>query len=176
MTIERSHGRARPTLPRSSDLTEPLTVGEPSDSRASDGRFAAGNQLATGRGWKHSIARSLGRDLAGEAGELGAEAYALYRAFLADLPCDCASVRSLVAQRARAAVLAARYARRAGEVGIDTADGATALDAAAKWDQRAERLAVTSLDVSTRLATAARARPVIDLGRLLEDAGRERAR
>ncbi len=160
MTLERSHGAARPTLPRSSDLKAPDTVGEPSDSRRADGRFASGNQLATGRGWKHSIARSLGRDMAGEAGELGEEAYRLYRAFLADLPCDCASVRSLVAQRARAAVLAARYARRACEVGLDTDEGAKALQLTTQLDARAERLAVTSLDVSSRLATAARAKPI----------------
>lgn len=160
MTIERSHGAARTVLPRSSDLATVDAVGEPSGSRDRGGRFAPGNQLGKGRAWKHSIARSLGRDLAGEAGALGDEAYILFAAYLRDLPVDCASVRSLVAQRARAAVLAARYARRAAELGMDSDAGAKALTEAHRWDQRAERLAVTSLDVATRLAAAARARPV----------------
>ncbi len=160
MPIETSHGSARPTLPRSSDLAVPETVGEPSGVRDARGRFASANGIGRGARWKHLLAESLGRDLTGEAGQLGREAYRLYRSFLADLPCDCASVRAMVAARARAAVLAARFARKAAEVGLDSAEGATALAEAARWDARAERLGISSLDVSARLAKAARSRPI----------------
>jgi hypothetical protein len=93
--------------------------------------------------------------------------------FLADLPVDCASVRSLVAQRARAATLADAYACHGALLGLDTAQGAAALAEAHKWDQRAERLAVTSLDVATRLAGKA-GRKVIDVGAALSEAAKPR--
>lgn len=60
MTIEKSKGKARLTLPRSSDLTVPDTVGEPSGTRDAQGRFAAGNGVATGGKFKALIAQSFG--------------------------------------------------------------------------------------------------------------------
>jgi len=164
VTIEQSHGAARPTLPRSSDLTTvPEPVVSPSAGRGPDGRFAAANPWAAGAKWRSLIAEGLGRDLEGQAGELGKRAYRLYRAFLADLPCDCASVRSLVAQRARAAVLADAYARRGQELGLDHPLAGQAFSEAIKWDARAERLAVTSLDLSTKLSLVARRRKPADI-------------
>jgi hypothetical protein len=162
MTIERSKGRARPTLPRSSDLAVPEAGEKRAGGRDENGRFAAKNPWGAGARWRHLIADGLGRELPGEAGELGREAHRLYRALLDDLPVDCPSVRSLVAQRARAATLASRYARLGAERGLDTAEGAEALDRAQKWDMRAERLAVTSLDVASKLAAVARERKPID--------------
>lgn len=160
MTIERSHGKARPTLPRLADVPEQGTAGEPNGQRDAKGRFTGGNKLATGRGWKHVITKGLGAELEGEAGELGNEAAVLFRAFMADLPCDAASVRQLVAARARAAVLSARYSRVAAQSGLDTPEGSQAASEALKWDARAERLAVTSMDVSVRLAKVAKGTPV----------------
>lgn len=152
MTIETSHGKARPTLPRASDLTAPDPAPDRTAGRDASGRFTSGNPWAPGAKWRHLVAEGLGRHLEGAAGELGRTAYRLYRAFLADLPTDCASVRSLVAQRARAVALADAYARRAAELGLESTNGMAAASEALKWDARAERLAVTSLDVSSKLA------------------------
>lgn len=163
MAIEQSHGAARPTLPRSSDLTavpEQVPATERTQGRDAKGRFLPGNAAGRGRHATRAIARHLGTELEGEAGELGREAAILFRAFLGDLPCDCHSVRSLVVQRARAAVLTARFARHASEQGLDTEAGRAALAESLRWDQRAERLAVTSMDISTRLARAAAAKPI----------------
>jgi hypothetical protein len=80
-----------------------------------------------------------------------------------------------VAARARAAVLAARFARKAAEVGLDTPEGAKALAQSVSLDQRAERLAVTSLDISARLAGKVGARKVIDLGAVLAEASKPRS-
>lgn len=174
MTIEHSHGKARPTLPRSSDLAVPETVGEPPDERGERGRFASGNQLAKGHGWKKLLRESLGRELEGDAGKLGQEAFKLYRGFMADMPIDNASVRQLVVARARAATLSARYARRGAELGFDTSEARDALDAALRWSQEAKSLAVTSLDIATKLA-AAGGRKVIDAhARVLTTFGRKK--
>lgn len=161
MTIEQSHGAARPTLPRSSDLaTVPEAERVPTEGRDANGRFASGNPWAGGAKWRSLIAEGLGRELEGKAGELGRRAHRLFRAFLADMPVDCANVRSLVAQRARAAALADAYALRGAELGLDTTEGGKALSEALKWDQRAERLAVTALDVATKLAVQAKRRHI----------------
>jgi hypothetical protein len=164
MTIENSHGKARPTLPRSSRLAEVDPVAIPSTPRGADGRFAPGPAADRSENRiRELIADGLGRDLPGEAGELARRAVRLYRAFLRDLPCVCASVRSTVAQRARAATLADAYARRGMELGIDNPLGAQCLAEALKWDQRAERLAVTALDLSNKLVAVARARKPDDV-------------
>jgi hypothetical protein len=163
MSIEDSHGAARPTLPRSRNLATVESVPSRTKGRDANGRFASGNPYSGEAKWRSLMARTLGRDLQGEAGKLAQEAYRHYRAYLADLPCDCASVRSLVAQRARAATLAARYALRGMELGETTELGAQCLAEALKWDQRAERLAVTSLDVSSKLVAVAKARKPDDV-------------
>jgi len=174
VSIEHSHGAARPTLPRSGDLaTVPAAEHSRTEGRDAHGRFTSANPWSGASKWRALVSEGLGRDLEGKAGELGRRAHRLYRAFLADLPIDCATVRSLVAQRARAAALADSYALRGAELGIDTSDGAAALAEAHRWDQRAERLAVTSLDVATKLAGPARKRPVIDLGKAIAEAAKE---
>jgi hypothetical protein len=160
---EHSHGKMRPSLPRSSDLAAvPEAEQRPTEGRDASGRFTSGNPWAPGAKWRSLIAEGLGRELEGKAGELGRRAHRLFRAFLADLPVDCATVRSLVAQRARAATLADAYARRGAELGLDSPEGSAALAEALKWDQRAERLAVSSLDVATKLAAVGK-RKVIDV-------------
>jgi hypothetical protein len=172
------HDAARPALPRSKDLAAvPDPERSPTEGRDGLGRFASGNPWAPGARWQALIAEGLGRDLGGEAGKLGRRAYRLFRVYLADLPVDCASVRSLVQQRARAAVLADVYAARGAKLGFETAEGTAALGEAHKWCQRAERLAVTSLDVATKLAgPAGKRRKVIDLGQQLAEAAKPRAK
>jgi hypothetical protein len=168
---ERSHGKMRPSLPRASDLPtviDPVAI--PSVPRDSGGRFAPGASTDRHENRiRELIADGLGRDLPGEAGELARRAVRLYRAFLRDLPCVCTSVRSIVAQRARAATLADAYSRRGMELGLDNPLGAQCLAEALKWDARAERLAVTGLDQSARYAAVARSRPrVTELDREYE--------
>ena len=163
MPIEQSHGRARPTLPRASDLADLPTERVAHGKRDQRGRFVGGNDLATGRGWKAILRRHVTGALKGETEPLAREAWQLYQSMLRELPCDCASVRQLVAARARAAVLSARYALLAAERGYETDDGTAALEMSTKLCQRAERLAVTSLDISTRLAGVASKCKVIDV-------------
>lgn len=154
MTAEHSHGKARPTLPRSRSLAEVPSAPQRHGERDAHGRFATGNKVATGKGWKSILAKQLGRDLQGEAEPLAREALVLYRGLLAELPHDGAQVRQLVAARARSAVLSGRYALRAAELGLDSEAGQRVLELSMKLDARAERLAVTALDIATKLAKA----------------------
>lgn len=158
MSMERSHGAARPTLPRSGTLAAVAPEPIPTGNRDTRGRFQPGNSVGTGRGWKAIVAKHLGRDLKGEALPLAREALQLYRAELGHMPHDGPQVRQLVAARARSAVLAARYALRAAELGLDTEAGQKALALSMQLDARAERLAVTALDIAATLAKADRER------------------
>jgi hypothetical protein len=177
MTIERSHGAARPTLPRASDLAELPTERVAHGKRDQRGRFVSGNVLATGRGWKAILRKHVTGALKGETEPLARDAWQLYQCMLRELPCDCASVRQLVAARARAAVLSARYALLAAERGYETAEGVKALEMSVKLDARAERLAVTSLDLSSKLALANRRKgKTLDLTKVIEVASRPRPR
>ncbi len=154
MTIETSHGKARPTLPRSSDLQAvPAPVGEPSASRDAAGRFAPGNVVGRGKGWKRAIARLLGRDVSDPvAVAVAHDAWTIFAACIRELPHDGPIVRGLVAQKARHDALAGFWAARAVEVGLTTDEGITAQTQATLHGQRAERLTVTALDVATKLA------------------------
>jgi|HubBroStandDraft_1064217.scaffolds.fasta_scaffold693235_2 hypothetical protein len=60
MTVERSHGKARPALVRASDLQPTDTTPKPIDSRTADGRFAAGNRAARSARFTHPIREALG--------------------------------------------------------------------------------------------------------------------
>jgi len=172
VTLEHSHGKARPTLPRSRELAVLPTDGKPNRSRDARGRFTGLDSPSNGRGWKQLIGRMAGRELKGEAAELGRAAWRLYLAQLEELPHTGPNVRSLVAAQARSAILSARYAQRAAELGLDTLAGRAALDMSAKLDARAERLAVTALDIAIRLAKAQRAGRVVDAhARVLEAFG-----
>lgn len=154
MTIEHSHGKARTTLPRSSDLSED-TARDPSDGRAEAGRFAPGNRIAQGQRWKASVRKMLGKGASSEqAASIAREAWRMYLALLRGMPSDGPSVRLLVALQARHAVIAAHFTDRATELGLDTEAGASALEVASKHGQRVERLAVTSLDVASKLKGA----------------------
>lgn len=170
MSTRKGRGKARTELPRSSELATVESVPDRTVGRDGAGRFASGNPWGPGAKWRSLIAAGLGRDLPGRAGELGRRAHRLYRAFLADMPCDCASVRSLVAQRARAVALADAYALVGAEAGEGTEAGQAALAEALKWCARAERLAVTSLDISTKLAVVARSRKPVDVHAAVLDA------
>lgn len=171
MTLEQSHGKARPTLPRSGDLAAVPTAGERPRQRAGNGRFSAGNSVACGRGWRASIAKMVGRDLKGEVEPLARESWRMFRALLSELPHSGAQVSALVASRARSAVLSARFAAKAAEFGLDSPEGMKALDLSMKLDARAERLAVTAIDIATKLAASDRHKRVNPLHATILNAG-----
>lgn len=152
MTIERSHGKARPTLPRSSDLAVVQADEKPAAGRDAQGRFAAGNPIGQGARWKATIRRIIGRGATSEqADSVARQAFRLYCALLRELPSDGPSVRTLAALQARHAALAAFETDRAAELGFETEAGQAALERATKHGQRAERLAVTTIDIATKL-------------------------
>ena len=168
---EFSHGKARPTLPRARALAVAPPVSEANHGRDAKGRFTGKDSPAYGRGWKTLIARMAGRELSGEALELGKASWRLYLALLSELPHDGPTVRTLAAAQARSAILSARYASRATELGLDTDAGMKSLELSVKLDMRAERLAVTSQDVAARLAKQERVRkPVVSPWLELESA------
>lgn len=160
MTIEKSHGKARPTLPRSSDLTVTVAPTDRSAGRDASGRFAARHGLSYTKSWHLRMATHLGVGLEGTAGELAREAYKLYRAFARELPATSPGINSVVAQRARAVALAAFLSRSALVTGVTTPQGEKLLAQAATWDARAERLAISAWDLSQRAAKAAKERPI----------------
>jgi hypothetical protein len=160
MTIEQSHGKARPTLPRSSDLPKIETVRDPSEGRAEAGRFAPGNQHARGHGWKTALKKMLGREVATEeAAAVANDAWKIFCANVREMPSDGSMVRGLLMRKARHEALSAFWEHRAAEVGLATDEGVKAQAEALKHGQRAERLAVTAIDIATRLASKKEAEP-----------------
>ena len=153
MTIEMSKGKARPTLPRSSDLRVVESVRDPADGRAAGGRFAPGNKISQGQRWKAAVKRLLGRSADEGTSELvGRDAWKIYLATLRSMPSDAAPVRSLVALHARHIAVASFFTNRAAEVGLDTKEGMAFLEIASHHGQRAERTSVTALDIASTLA------------------------
>lgn len=152
MTIEKSHGKARPTLPRASDLGVVDTAEKPSAGRDVGGRFSAGNRLAEGARWKASIKRSLGPRSAGDADLVFRDAWRVYLATLRALPSDAAPVRSLAALHARHMALNGYFTAAASEAGL-TSDRGTELQALADaQSQRAERTLVSCIAIAKALA------------------------
>jgi hypothetical protein len=153
MPIEQSHGRARPTLPRASDLQPIETEREPTAGRGPGGRFAPGNRVAVRQGEKAAVRKLLGRGAAeGDVAIVARDAVRLFHGALRDLPSDGSVVRSLAALYGRHAAVSAYLNAKADEAGLQTEAGAALLESAMRHGQRVERLAVTMLDVATRLA------------------------
>ena len=153
MTIEQSNGKARPTLPRASDLKSIDAAANPRQGRTNGGHFAAGNRIGVGARWKASVKKLLGRSADSEAAELvGRDAWRMYLATLRALPCDDAPVRSLVALHARHVAVASYFTNLAAETGMETERGLKLLEVASHHGQRAERTAVTAIDIATKLA------------------------
>ena len=154
MTLPRSHGKARPELPRSRDLPEVPTEGERPVQRDAGGRFAAGNAVARGRGWRRACAKMLGRHVDDPvAHAVSEDAWRLFCAGLRDMPNDGPTVRALLAQKARHDALAGFWSTEAAKRGLTTKDGMLAEDRAMKHGAAAMRLAVVALDIASRLAT-----------------------
>jgi hypothetical protein len=87
-----------------------------------------------------------------EIRELAGQASALYRARIEELIYETPTVSALIAEGSRSFVLSARYAHRAMELGLDTAEGRIALELSMKLGARAERTSISALDLSARLA------------------------
>jgi hypothetical protein len=156
MAIERSRGKARPTLPRSRSLRPVGAVQLRTECRTADGRFGAGNGGGRGRGWKAAIAKMLGRDvvdLADVAATVAEDAWKLFAASIREMPSDGTNVRALVARKARHEALEGYWSAQA-LAKLGTPEGSDAEDRATQHGQRAERLSVTALDIATKLADA----------------------
>jgi hypothetical protein len=157
VTIEQSKGKARPALVRSSDLRTSESVRKPTDGRTADGRFAAGNRVSVGAGFKRTAKKLLGPESAGGEDErvVRRDAWRVFVATMRTMPSDAAPVRSLVGLHARHIALAALYAAKASEAGLATAAGMKLQEAADRQSQRAERVLVTALDVARVCAASA---------------------
>lgn len=151
--IEQSHGKARPTLPRASDLSTIQTDGKPVTGRGPDGRFAPGNGSAIGARFVHTIRKCLGTKASdGEAKVVARDARRVFAHLMRSLPSDAPPVRVLAAVHARHAALNAYFTAKAESAGLDTEKGLKLLEVADRQSQRAERVLVTCLDVATKIA------------------------
>lgn len=157
---ERSHGKARPSLPRAAELPVPHPPPDRGQGRDARGRFAPGNrQSARSRGWRRAIAQlASGHVATAEQAKLAGDSGSLYRATLSTLPYQGPLTNPIAADNARSAVLSAHLASAALAAGVTTAKGRQLLELSLKLGQRAERTAVTLLDLTTRLAEAERKR------------------
>jgi hypothetical protein len=160
MALERSKGKLRPTLPRSSDLGTPGPVDERRRNHDAGGRFAPGNEAGRGRGWRSQIRKGLQPQASTpEVERVFRDAWGLHCQFMRELPFTGAQVSQPTAARARWAALSQYYVNRAAEVGLETDTGRQFIELAMRLDQRAERLAVTSFDLATKLAEATKRTP-----------------
>lgn len=151
--IEQSHGKARPVLPRSSDLRPVEAEEKPSADRAPHGHFAAGNRLGLGARFTHTIKKALGAKAAsGEALVVARDARRVFSHILGSLPSDAPPVRVLAVLHARHVALNAYFTTKAEAAGLETEEGQKLLEVADRQSQRAERVLVTCLDVATKLA------------------------
>lgn len=164
MTFERSHGKARPTLPRASDLQAIETERKPTDGRTSDGRFAPGNRVARGSGFRRTTKKLLGPATGGVDERLvRRDAWRVFVATMATMPSDAAPVRTLVGLHARHVALAALYTTLASEAGLASEEGRKLQESADRQSQRAERVLVTALDAARVCAEReARHAPAVD--------------
>lgn len=119
MTIERSHGKARPMLPRASDARTAETEAKRSVERDARGLFLPGNRAANGSGLTRVTRKAMGdRRGTGEPAIVARDARRVATAVLAALPSDVAPVRVLVAMHARHVALHAFYTAKAEAAGL----------------------------------------------------------
>jgi hypothetical protein len=149
MAIEQSHGKARPVLPRASDLEPPKADAKPTEGRDKHGHFAAGNRTGLGARFTATIRKALGSKAAsGEALIVARDARRVFGHVLASLPSDAPPVRALLSVYSRHQALNAYYTLKAEAVGLDTEAGLAFLAVADRQSQRAERTLVTAHDLA----------------------------
>lgn len=164
MTIERSHGKARPSLPRASDARSAETDAKPTDLRAAHGHFAAGNRSGVEARFVGTVKKALG----GGAGEgenriVTRDAKRVMSHVLRSFPSTAAPVRVLVAIHARHVALNAYFTAKAEAAGLATPEGLKLLEVADRQSQRAERTLISAQDMARVCATeAARRREPVD--------------
>ncbi len=164
MTLERSHGKARPALPRASDLRSTESAPKPTDGRDQGGRFAAGNRASLGARFTATIRKGLGSKAAtGEALIVARDARRVFGHVLASLPSDAPPVRALLSIYSRHQALHAYYTVRAEALGLDTSEGLKLLEVADRQSQRAERVLVTVHDLARVHAAASKDRKATDV-------------
>lgn len=157
MTTRFVKGKARTETPRLKDLSVHASERDPTEGRAEGGRFAPGNRVSVGQGWKATIRKSLGAlATSPEADDVIRQATSLYIAVLRGLPSDGAGVRQLVAAQCRHAALATFYANEAARAGLASALGLKLAEASRSHDTTAQRLSVSAYD---RAVHEAEARP-----------------
>ncbi len=150
MTIEQSHGKARPTLPRASDLRPAEPDTKPIDARGAHGHFAAGNRTGLGARFVATIKKALGPKIAGtpEGKVIVRDAKRVFGHTLRSMASDAPPVRALVAMYARHYALNAYFTAKAEEAGLTTPQGLKLLEVADRQSQRAERVLVTAQDLA----------------------------
>jgi hypothetical protein len=67
MPLRFEHGKTRMAAPRLKDVSARPPARDPSDGRAHGGRFAAGNSISVGHGWKATIRKWLGASVTDDA-------------------------------------------------------------------------------------------------------------
>jgi hypothetical protein len=160
MGIEKSRGKARPTLARASDLKPTEAGAKPTAGRGADGRFAAGNRTGLAARFTHTIRKALGAKAAtGAALIVARDARRVFGHVLRSLPSDAPPVRALLAVYARHQALHAYYTLRAEAEGLDTPGGLKLLEVADRQSQRAERVLVTCHDLARIHAATQRGTP-----------------
>lgn len=155
--MERSKGKMRPSLPRASDLPNPVPDGKPTGGRGPGGRFAAANPFALEARAINAATKVAGKKTdPGEAGTVARDTRRLTGGYLRALESNAVPVRAMAALAARHAALAAYYSAKAVAAGLDTLQGMKFQDAADRQSQRAERTLVTAEDLAARHAKAER--------------------
>jgi hypothetical protein len=148
MIGERSKGKARPRLTRSSDLRPAETDAIPTEQRAAHGHFSVGNRSAVAARFKATMKKALGAAGEGDAGIVARDARRVLSHVLASLPSSAAPVRVLVSIHARHVALHAFYTTKAEEAGLETPKGLELLAVADRQSQRAERVLVSAMDAA----------------------------
>lgn len=150
---ERSKGKMRPSLVRSSDLQAPVTDAKPTDGRDAHGHFAAGNRSAVDARFTATIKKGLGSKAAeGDSKIVGRDARRVFAHTMRAMPSDAPPVRALVAIYSRHVALHGFFTCAAETAGLTTVAGLKLLEVADRQSQRAERVLVTAQDVSRTCA------------------------
>ena len=149
MAFERSHGKARPTLVRASDLQPAEAAAKPTGQRDQHGHFAAGNSVGVAARFVHTIRKALGTKAApGEAGTAARDGRRIYSHTLPSLPSQAPAVQTALSLHARHVALFNFYSMKAEAAGLASDEGIKFQKIADEQSKRAERCLVTTLDAA----------------------------
>jgi len=177
VTLEKSHGKARPTLPRASDLPEidPTELEEKlSIPRGVHGHVLPGAKLAVGARFAHTVKKSMGGQTTKVNRIITRDAKQTFANILPVMASDVAPVRSLLAVASRHCALNAYFTARAEEAGLDSTLGLQYLEIADRQSQRYERVLVTCHDLARIHAQVRDNKPFDPVPKLAAPAAEER--